>query len=210
MSVAHGAGPRARRARGATVLRETPRGWANVEPLERGSDGAMGEWIELLARMSHDLRTPLNAVIGFSDAMQQELFGPIGNARYQEYVRHIRASGVELLEAAELALAMTAVLAQPRATKPEDLALAPIVADVAEAFARRGDARGQTIAVAVPDDVVVRSDPGFLPWAVRQLVAIAASRGAAGARIAVGAACEHGLVALTVRVSEVVAGTPLM
>src|SRR5690606_5990939 len=30
-----------------------------------------------LAHMSHELRTPLNAVIGFSDAMRQELFGPV-------------------------------------------------------------------------------------------------------------------------------------
>ncbi len=53
---------------------------------------------EFLANMSHELRTPLNAVIGFADAMSRELFGPIGEKRYVEYVVNIRDSGHHLLE----------------------------------------------------------------------------------------------------------------
>ncbi len=53
---------------------------------------------EFLATKSHELRTPLNAVIGFSEIMQQELFGPIENAHYREYLRDIRESGRHLLE----------------------------------------------------------------------------------------------------------------
>ena len=44
-----------------------------------------------------NLRTPLNAVIGFSELMNQELFGPLGNSRYQEYVADIHSSGTHLL-----------------------------------------------------------------------------------------------------------------
>lgn len=50
-----------------------------------------------LATMSHELRTPLNAVIGFSDMIASEVLGPIGNARYLEYVRDISESGHHLL-----------------------------------------------------------------------------------------------------------------
>ena len=53
---------------------------------------------EFLANMSHELRTPLNAVIGFSDVMKGEMFGPVGNPKYREYVQDINASGVHLLE----------------------------------------------------------------------------------------------------------------
>jgi cell cycle sensor histidine kinase DivJ len=51
-----------------------------------------------LANMSHELRTPLNAIIGFSEVMTQELFGPLGSARYLEYTRLINESGTHLLE----------------------------------------------------------------------------------------------------------------
>ena len=56
---------------------------------------------QLVAALSHDLRTPLNAVIGFSDVMQRELFGPLGHDRYRDYAVHIRDSGEQLLKAAE-------------------------------------------------------------------------------------------------------------
>ncbi|HVV28456.1 MAG TPA: HAMP domain-containing sensor histidine kinase [Rhizomicrobium sp.] len=52
---------------------------------------------DFLANMSHELRTPLNAIIGFSDLMDKKTFGPIGNPRYAEYIRHIGSSGNHLL-----------------------------------------------------------------------------------------------------------------
>ncbi|HEY1096037.1 MAG TPA: HAMP domain-containing sensor histidine kinase [Alphaproteobacteria bacterium] len=51
-----------------------------------------------LAMMSHELRTPLNAIIGFSEVMQTELLGPLGNPRYATYVGDINQSGRFLLE----------------------------------------------------------------------------------------------------------------
>lgn len=52
---------------------------------------------EFLANMSHELRTPLNAINGFSDIMQKEMFGPLGDPRYKEYVNDILFSGQHLL-----------------------------------------------------------------------------------------------------------------
>ena len=53
---------------------------------------------EFLANMSHELRTPLNAIIGFSELMQSEIFGPIGNATYRDYTGDINFSGRHLLD----------------------------------------------------------------------------------------------------------------
>lgn len=53
---------------------------------------------EFLATMSHELRTPLNAIIGFSDVMKGQMFGPIENAQYLEYVTRIHESGTHLAE----------------------------------------------------------------------------------------------------------------
>ena len=52
---------------------------------------------EFLANMSHELRTPLNAINGFSDIMNKEMFGPLGDPRYKEYVSDILFSGRHLL-----------------------------------------------------------------------------------------------------------------
>jgi two-component system cell cycle sensor histidine kinase PleC len=51
-----------------------------------------------LANMSHELRTPLNAINGFSEIMVQQLYGPLGDPRYQTYASDILASGQHLLE----------------------------------------------------------------------------------------------------------------
>ncbi len=52
---------------------------------------------EFLANMSHELRTPLNAINGFSDIMKKEMFGPLGDPRYKEYINDILFSGQHLL-----------------------------------------------------------------------------------------------------------------
>lgn len=52
---------------------------------------------DFLAHMSHELRTPLNSIIGFSDIMQNEMFGGLGSDRYKTYAASIHESGAHLL-----------------------------------------------------------------------------------------------------------------
>jgi signal transduction histidine kinase len=51
----------------------------------------------VLARISHEVRTPLNAIIGFAEVMIEERFGALGNERYVEYMKDIRASGERVI-----------------------------------------------------------------------------------------------------------------
>jgi len=48
--------------------------------------------------LSHELRTPLNAIIGYSESIKREIFGPLENAQYQEYISIIHNSGNHLLD----------------------------------------------------------------------------------------------------------------
>ena len=50
-----------------------------------------------IAAMSHELRSPLNAVIGFAEVMRLELLGPLGNAKYRDYCDDIHLSGNQIL-----------------------------------------------------------------------------------------------------------------
>jgi len=51
---------------------------------------------EFLASMSHELRTPLNAVLGLSEALQEQVYGPLTNQQHQS-LRSIEESGRHLL-----------------------------------------------------------------------------------------------------------------
>jgi PAS domain S-box-containing protein len=53
---------------------------------------------EFLATMSHELRTPLNAIIGFSEIINNQLLGPVGQQQYADYARDINLSGRHLLQ----------------------------------------------------------------------------------------------------------------
>lgn len=50
-----------------------------------------------LAAMSHELKTPLNAVLGFSEIIRDEVLGPIGHDMYRDYAGDIHKSGTRLL-----------------------------------------------------------------------------------------------------------------
>jgi len=63
----------------------------------------------VLAGMSHDLRTPLNHVIGYSEMMMVEALGPLGSDRYRGYASDIRASGSDLLETLQAILELSAI-----------------------------------------------------------------------------------------------------
>jgi PAS domain S-box-containing protein len=52
---------------------------------------------DLLARISHEIRAPLNAIIGFAEMMIGERFGALGNERYVEYMKDVRASGEKVI-----------------------------------------------------------------------------------------------------------------
>lgn len=51
---------------------------------------------EFLATISHEFRTPLNGIIGFSEVLQEGYTGPL-NAKQQQYVAHILDNGKHLL-----------------------------------------------------------------------------------------------------------------
>ena len=83
----------ARRSQALVLLSE-----AKLKDAMHRAEAANRAKSDLLANMSHELRTPLNAIIGFSYTMQEKMFGPIGNDKYQEYVDDIHYSGEHLLE----------------------------------------------------------------------------------------------------------------
>ncbi|SFV02508.1 PAS domain S-box-containing protein [Methylobacterium sp. 174MFSha1.1] len=80
----------------AAVLRDVSasrRTEAELVRARREAERASAQKSDFLATISHEVRTPLNAIIGFAEVMLEEQFGPVGSDRYRDYLRDIRASG---------------------------------------------------------------------------------------------------------------------
>ncbi len=127
-----------------------------------------------LAAMSHELKTPLNAVIGFSYLMRQELFGPIENERYRSYIGDVHENGLRLLAMINSILDFSRI-------EGGLLDLDESVVSVSDAVAAARDemiSRGKpipTIALHMPPDISgLRADPKRLHQILIQLLSNAA------------------------------------
>lgn len=70
---------------------------SDVDEARKAAEAANLAKSEFLATMSHELRTPLNAILGFSEILESETLGPIGDRRYVDYAKDIHNSGKHLL-----------------------------------------------------------------------------------------------------------------
>ncbi|UPK34691.1 PAS domain S-box protein [Bradyrhizobium sp. 186] len=78
-------------------LSQSKKGESELTRARHLVDGAANAKADMLARISHEIRTPLNAIIGFAEVMISERFGTLGNERYGEYMKDIRASGERVI-----------------------------------------------------------------------------------------------------------------
>ncbi|HEY3175260.1 MAG TPA: response regulator [Candidatus Polarisedimenticolia bacterium] len=101
-----------------------------------------------LASMSHELRTPLNGIIGFSELLDQELFGTL-TARQKTYVGNVLASGRHLLDLVNDILDISKVEAGRMELSREWTPLASVVEAAQEIIAPLAAKRLQTLEVDV-------------------------------------------------------------
>jgi len=141
-----------------------------------------------LANMSHELRTPLNAIIGFAEVIQKEMLGPLGNARYGEYVDDILSSGQHLLSLINNILDMSKIESGSWRIQPEMLDPVDVLETSLRVFRERAVSRGLRLSLQIDPGL----SEGFVDrQALRQimlnLVSNAIKFTAAGGTVEIGA-----------------------
>ncbi len=109
------------------------------------AEGASRAKSQFLANMSHELRTPLNAVIGFSEILNRELFGALGEARYRDYARLIHESGEHLLNVVNDILDMSKIEAGKFNIVKEPFEVASLVRSCCDILRHTAERRGVTL-----------------------------------------------------------------
>ncbi len=141
---------------------------------------------DFLANMSHELRTPLNAIIGFSEIISQELFGPIGNQKYLEYMIDIHKSSLHLLSIINDVLDMSKIEAGKLELSREGLSIQNVVADVIRMMHEQAASRRiELIPQLSEDDLKVWADERAMKQVFLNLLSNAIKFSREGGRVCV-------------------------
>lgn len=152
-----------------------------------------------LATMSHELRTPLNAIIGFSEIIESELFGPVGEPRYREYSSLVVKSGRHLLNVINSVLDYAKSEAGRAELRCEPVDLTEIVTDCLGMVEDQGRRAGIDMRRLLPDaPLVLSGDDQKLRQMLLNLVSNAIKFTNAGGSVEVRLAAADGRTVLSV------------
>jgi PAS domain S-box-containing protein len=158
---------------------------------------------EFLSRMSHDLRTPLNAVLGFAQMLDMDSLSP----DQSDSVQQILKGGAHLLELIDEVLDIARIESGHLQLAREPLALAGAIAEVVDLVRPLGAPRGVlVITEAVSKDLYVLGDRSRLKQVLLNLVGNAVKYNRKGGAVRVSCRAASGMV--RVRVADTGPGIP--
>ncbi|HEY6874348.1 MAG TPA: ATP-binding protein [Geobacteraceae bacterium] len=164
-----------------------------TESAKQQAEAASRAKSDFLASMSHELRTPLNSVIGFSEVLQDELFGPL-NERQKKYAANILGSGRHLLDLINDILDLSKVEAQKMALEPSRLPLRPLLDTSLAMFREKATKNGIQLGLEIdPEaDAEIEADERKLKQIMFNLLSNAVKFTPAGGAVLVSARIVRG------------------
>lgn len=150
-----------------------------------------------LRQLVHELRTPTNAIAGFSEMIEHQMLGPVADP-YRAQASAIRGDSGALLAAIDDLDAAARIEAGALELRPEAVALAPLLARIAGDLVGLAEARGTTLAIDA-GDAIVQADARALERLLARLCATMLGAASAGEAIALRAVeAGAGRIALSI------------
>ncbi|HET9511274.1 MAG TPA: histidine kinase dimerization/phospho-acceptor domain-containing protein [Sphingomonas sp.] len=143
-----------------------------------------------LRQLVHELRTPTNAIAGFSEMIECEMLGPVDPV-YRDQAATMRDDAHRLLSAIDDVDVAARVAGGALPLDPEPIAVAPMLHRLAADLHLLAESRGAPVPV-IADEVAVVADARALDRIVSRLLGTAIGAAAMGEEIAVHADAEAG------------------
>jgi two-component system cell cycle sensor histidine kinase PleC len=148
-----------------------------------------------LAHLSHDIRTPLNHIIGFAELMRHQTYGPLGDPRYDDYVQSIKTSGEHLLASFATILDLAELDSGQKALRSDPVAIDQVMGSVVQRFKGQAERAGITFQLGETCGAVVHGDRLGLTRMISNIVENSLRFTKAGGRITIaGFAARDGVV----------------
>ncbi len=155
---------------------------------------------EFLAMMSHDFRTPLNAILGYSELIESEALGPDAREKYREYATDINQSGQRMLRLVSDILEISAIEAGKRVISQESVTVDEMLRVCAKELSNAAAEKNVEIDINCGEDVPnIEADPRAMHQIVQNLVSNAIKYSNKGGKVAVSAEFGGNSVAITIR-----------
>lgn len=169
-----------------------------LEDARRAAEEASAAKSRFLASIGQALRTPVDAVLGYSDVLRSQTRGPL-NTRQMEVVSHIGDSGAHLLNVLGDLLDHARSETGRMNLMPEPVDVVPLLRAVAALTAPQANERRVRLEVSVAEEpFCVFCDPVRLKQAAVNIVSNAVAAAPAGGSVALQAARRDGMVVITV------------
>ncbi|MCI0429012.1 MAG: CHASE domain-containing protein [Rhodospirillales bacterium] len=189
-------------------IAERRRAEVNLRSAKEQAEIANRAKSEFLAMVSHELKTPLNAIIGFSEILANQTLGSIGKEQYLNYASDIRDSGHYLLKIINDILDLSRIETGNLTLIEEEIDLVSVVQSAVRLIRPRAEGVGLTLETDYPagQTVAVTADARAMKQVMVNLLSNAVKFTPKGGRVTVGVGVESGRP--VVRVADTGIGIP--
>lgn len=158
---------------------------------------------KVFLNFNHEVRTPLNAIIGFADLILAEVHGPIANEDYRTYLKDIRGSGRRLLNLLSDLLELAKLEVGSAYLCYERVSLKHLLHGCVRHLQGRPGAEDAPLSLFLPDeDIDIEADEAIVRRAVLYVVENALGSAEPGRPVAIRLDSQDSAAVLKIEVNE--------